>query len=124
MKNSLTTIGCICLLLVPVACAHHTCSGKEMVDMKDKGFTVDQIDNMCTSYKVPDETVNAMSQMAQTLTQTLTKTPVAQNSNSRAQTGATTCSTQYGSCPLMQPGSSGAPCACFTPNGAIPGVMR
>jgi hypothetical protein len=95
-----------------------------MMDMKDKGFTVEQIDNMCTSYKVHDGTVNAMGQVAQTLAQTLTNKPATGNFNSQVQAGATTCSTQFGTCPLMKPGTSGAPCVCFSPVGQIPGVMQ
>jgi hypothetical protein len=72
MKNSLTTIGCICLLLLPVSCVHlRTCSGPEMVDMKDKGLTAEQIDTMCTSTKLDHETFSAMGKMAKDISEAI-----------------------------------------------------
>lgn len=136
MKHLLTTLGSIGILVLFTGCvAHHTCSSQEMINMKERGFGVDEINNLCTSYKIQEEAVQAMSQA---LESELAKTGQGGNQPAPAaapsswsspsyrvvQGQATTCATQAGSCRLMQPGLNRAPCVCYTPYGQIPGVVR
>lgn len=136
MKHLLTTLGSVGILVLFTGCvAHHTCSSQEMIAMKEGGFGVDEINNLCTSYKISEETVQAMSQtlqseLARNRQNGSQPTPAAQPSSIQAppyrvvQGQGSTCATQAGSCRLMQPGLTGAPCVCYTPYGQIPGVVR
>ena len=119
------------VLVLATSCVpHNTCSSKDRVEMKNGGFSMEEINNACTSYKVSEDIVKAAAQVAQTeLTkkyqngnQTASQNPYQQNYSGRG--SATTCVTQYGQCPLMQPGTSGASCVCYSMFGQIPGVMR
>ena len=136
MKYLLTTLGSVGILVLFTGCvANHTCSSQDMINMKERGFGVDEINSLCTSYKISEEAVQALSQ---TLQSQLVKnrqggsqpTPAAAPSSYQAppyrvvQGQGITCATQAGSCRLMQPGPNGAPCVCYTPYGQIPGVVR
>jgi hypothetical protein len=136
MKHVLTTLVSAGILVLFTGCvAHHTCSSQEMITMKERGFGVDEINNLCTSYKISEEAVQAMSQ---TLQSELAKTRQGGNQSTPAATPsswqppsyrvvqgqAATCATQAGSCRLMQPSNSGLSCTCYTPYGQIPGVTR
>ena len=133
MKRLATVIILLGVLCLVASCVpHNTCSGKDRIEMKQGGFSTDEINSACTSYRISDDFIKAAAQVAQT---ELTKkyqngnqsaapaspTPYQQN---YATAGATTCATQHGQCPLMQPGTSGASCVCYTMYGPIPGVMR
>ena len=141
MKRLMTTIACLSILFLSVSCvAHRTCSSEEMVKMKEGGFSAEDINRTCTSYKVSDE---FMQEAGKILRQELDRRY--QNGNQPAGDGertsyqqavrraaspvpstsvATTCATQIGACPLMQPGVTGAPCVCNSWYGQFPGVMR
>jgi hypothetical protein len=99
--------------------------------MKNGGFSMEEINNACTSYKVSEDIVKAAAQVAQSeLTKkyqngnqtTASQSPYQQHYSGNG--SATTCVTQYVQCPLMQRGTSGAPCECYTMFGQIPGVMQ
>ena len=126
MKRLMTAIACLSLLFLSVSCvAHRTCSSEEMVKMKEGGFSAEDINRTCTSYKVSDE---FMQEAGKILRQELDRRYQNVNrpaGNSVASTSsATTCATQIGACPLMQPGVAGAPCVCNSWYGQFPGVMR
>lgn len=54
MKRLITTFASAILLLTSTACvSQRTCSGKEMIAMKDKGFDQNRIEDLCTSRR-PD----------------------------------------------------------------------
>lgn len=100
--------------------------------MKQGGFSTDEINSHCTSYKISEEFVKTAAQVVQ---YELTKknqngnqsvAPVSQNSYQQnyQSAGAATCATQYGQCPLMQLGLTEPKCVCYTMYGQIPGVMR
>lgn len=136
MKHLLTALGSFSIPFLFVSCvAHQTCSNKERIEMKESGFSIDEITNVCTSYKIPDEAFKVMEQVLQTeleknLQDGKRSTPAAAQDSYQppsyrvVQGQAATCATQVGVCPLMQPGYSGAPCVCHTLYGQIPGVMR
>lgn len=136
MKHLLTILGSVGILVLFTGCvANHTCSSQDMINMKERGFGVDEISNLCTSYKISEEAVQAMSQtlqseLARTRQGGSQPTPAAPPSSYQAppyrvvQGQGSTCATQAGSCRLMQPGPNGAPCVCYTPYGQIPGVVR
>ncbi|WHZ16963.1 MAG: hypothetical protein OJF52_003814 [Nitrospira sp.] len=136
MKHLLTTLSSVGILVLFTGCvASHTCSSQDMITMKERGFGVDEISNLCTSYKISEEAVQAMSQ---TLQSQLVKnrqgvsqpTPAAAPDSYQPASywsvrgQGSTCATQVGQCRLMQPGPNGAPCVCYTPYGQIPGVVR
>ena len=53
MKRLITTFASAILLLTFTACATQpTCSGEEMIAMKDKGFEQNRIEAMCTSSRL------------------------------------------------------------------------
>ncbi|MEK6801840.1 MAG: hypothetical protein AABZ34_04135 [Nitrospirota bacterium] len=136
MQRLLTALGAFGLLLLFVSgVAHHTCSSKEMIEMKGSGFSVDEINNMCTSYKIQDQAPQAINQALQNeieknLQDGKRATPNAAQHSSQpspyqvVQGEGTTCATQVGLCPLMQPGYRGAPCVCRSRYGQFPGVVR
>lgn len=136
MKHVLTILGSVGILVLFSGCvAHHTCSSQEMIDMKEKGFGVDEINNLCITYKIQEEAVQAMSQtlqseLAKTRQGGNQSTPVVapsswQPSSYRVVQGqAATCVTQVGSCRLIQPGDSGVLCTCYTTYGQFQGVTR
>lgn len=130
MKCLMTTLTCLSILFLSVSCvAHRTCSGEEMVKMKDGGFSVEDINRTCTSYKISDK---FMEEAGGIIRQELDRRypnghqpAVPRTANSVASTSvATTCATQGGVCPLIQPGVTGAPCVCNSWYGQFPGVMR
>jgi hypothetical protein len=141
MKRLMTTIACLSILFLSVSCvAHRTCSSEEMVKMKDGGFSAEDINRACTSYKISDAVIEATGKIiegelnrryqngngpAADGDQPSYQPAVPGTANSVASTSvATTCATQRGVCPLMQPGVSGAPCVCYSFYGQFPGVMR
>jgi hypothetical protein len=125
MTRIATLIILFAVLSFATSCVpHNTCSSKDRIDMKQGGLSMEEINTACTSYKISEEFVNAAAEVAKT---ELTKK--SQNGNQTVQqhysvAGATACVTQYGQCPLMQPGTSGAQCVCYSMLGQIPGVMR
>jgi len=136
MKHLANIIGLLSALCLLASCIpHNTCSSKDRIDMKQGGFSTDEINSHCTSYKISDEFVKTAAQVVQS---EFTKKhqngnqsapPAALNSyqqsyNNYNSASAATCATQMGTCPLMQPGSNGAPCVCYTMYGQVPGVMR
>lgn len=138
MKRLMTTIACLSILFVSASCVtYRTCSSEEMVKMKEGGFSVEDINRACTSSKISDEVIDA--------TRTIIQGELDrrhQNGNRPAADGdqtsyrpapltsvaatsvATTCVTQRGVCPLIQPGVRGAPCVCHSWYGQFPGDMR
>ncbi len=119
MKRVMVMIACLSMLVLSVSCvAHRTCSSEEMVKMKEGGFSMEDINRTCVSYKLSDEVVQATGQLLQS--------ELARQFPKRGQpvAVASTCTTQLGQCPLMQPGASGEPCSCPSWYGQIPGVMR
>ena len=141
MKRLMTTIACLSILFLPVSCvAHRTCSSEEMVKMKAGGFSAEDIDRACMSYKVSDVFMQEAGKLIRKELdrryqngnqppadgdRTSYQQGVPRTANSVASTNvATTCATQRGVCPLMQSGARGAPCACYTLYGQFPGVMR
>ncbi len=135
MKQVLTTLGFVGILVLFTSCvAHHSCSSQEMMAMKEKGFGIDEINRLCISYKISEEALKAMSN---TLETELAKrqggsqaTPGPASNLNQAppyrvvQGQAAICATPVVSCRLMQPGYIGAPCICYTPNGQFQGVTR
>ena len=132
------------LLTLMTGCVemHRTCNSQEMIAMKEKGFSVDDIDNMCTTFKVKEESIKAVADVIKVVA------PIAANRSMQNPSGeansstgegktnlpfnvpafssrnATFCATQYGSCPLETRMPSGLPCGCRMPFGAIPGVTQ
>lgn len=121
---------------------HRTCNSQEMIAMKEKGFSVDDIDNMCTTFKVKEESIKAFTDVIKVVAPIAAGRSMhnpsgeANSSTGEGQTNhpfnvpafssrnATFCSTQYGSCPLETRMPTGLPCGCRTPFGAIPGVTQ
>ncbi|WHZ23954.1 MAG: hypothetical protein OJF47_003066 [Nitrospira sp.] len=136
MKHLLTILGSVGILVLVNGCvATHTCSSQEMINMKEQGFGVDEISNLCTSYKISEEAVQALSQTMQSQLQknrqngsqsmqAVAPSSYQAPSSWAVQSHGSFCATQAGSCRLMQPGPNGAPCVCNTPYGQIPGVVR
>ncbi|MDF0673965.1 MAG: hypothetical protein P0120_06440 [Nitrospira sp.] len=121
---------------------HRTCNSQEMIAMKEKGFSVDDIDNMCTTFKVRDESIKAVADVIKVVAP-IAADPFKQNRSGEANSStgggqtnlpfnvpafssrnATFCATQYGSCPLETRVPTGLPCGCRTPFGAMPGVTQ
>lgn len=132
MKYLISIIGLFGIVFLSSCVPHNTCSSKDMIEMRQGGFSSDEISSHCTSYKVSDEFIKTAGQVIQS---ELAKTnqignqsaaPVAQNSSQQHYNSASaaSCATQYGQCPLMQPGTIGDPCVCSNMYGQIPGVMR
>lgn len=135
MRHSLPTLGALMIPLAFVSCvAHHNCSGQEMIAMKERGFSADEVTNNCTSYKIQDGLLKIADQAMQT---TLAKnasdqaSPPAGDSNTYRTVStqarrhqAMTCATQVGQCPLTQSVFSGLACTCPTRFGPLPGVTR
>jgi len=136
MKHLLTTLGSVGILILLTGCvAHHTCSSQDMITMKERGFGTDEINRLCTSYKISEEAVQALSQTVQSQLQKTRQdgsqpTPVPAPDPSQppsywsVRSQGSTCATQVGQCRLMQPGPNGVPCVCYTPYGQVPGVVR
>jgi len=106
-----------------------TCNSQEMITMKEKGFSVDQIDHMCTAYKVKEESVQAVTDfMKAVATNATAKSAQTESRNVNASafsnSGAVHCTTQYGSCPLGTRAPAGMMCQCQTVYGLIPGVTQ
>jgi hypothetical protein len=132
MKRIACIIGLFGIVCLPSCVSHNTCSSTDRIEMRQGGFSSEEIKSHCTSYKISDEFVKTAAQVIQS---ELTKNnqggnqPAAsavQNSSQQHyhSASAASCATQYGQCPLMQPGTNGAPCVCYTMYGQIPGVMR
>lgn len=133
MRHLGSTISLLVVLFLLASCVpHNSCSSKDRIELKQGGFSTDEINGHCTSYKISEEFLKTAAQVVQS---ELTKksqngnqsvAPVAQNSYQQnyQRANAATCATQYGQCPLMQPGNNGAQCVCYTMYGQIPGVMR
>ena len=132
MKHLASIIGLFGIVCLSSCVPHNTCSSTDMIGMKQGGFSSDEIKSHCASYKISDEFVKTAAQVIQS---ELTKNnqdrnqsaaPAAQSSSQQHynSAGAASCATQYGQCPLMQPGTNGAPCVCYTMYGQISGVMR
>ncbi len=106
-----------------------TCSSQEMIAMKEKGFSVVEIDNMCTSYKVKEESIQAVADVVKAMAANAkdkSKPAGSGNANAAAFSNNTAayCTTQFGSCQLGTRASVGLACQCQTPFGAIPGVTQ
>jgi hypothetical protein len=121
-----------------------TCSSQEMITMKEKGFSVDDINNMCTSYKVKEESIQAVADVMKAMAtnpRDRAKQDGSGEDNSSPRGGQTisnpasfgsaftrnsaaSCTTQFGSCPLGTSAPAGLACQCQTPFGAIPGVTQ
>lgn len=135
MKHLLGALGAVSIPFMFAACvAHHTCSSQEMIAMKEGGFSADEVKNNCTSYTIPEELLkiadqavqaglakNASDQAPSPVVESNAYQPVSTRGVRRP---ATACATQAGQCPLMQPGSSGLSCTCYTLFGPLPGVTR
>jgi hypothetical protein len=132
MNRLVITIGYLSVLWLLASCApHNTCSSRDRIDMKEGGLSIEEINSACTSYKLSEDFVKAAAQVAQAeltkRSQNGNQTAAYQNPYQQSDSGtgtATTCVTQYGQCPLMQPGASGASCVCRSMFGQIPGVMH
>ncbi len=134
MKHLLRAFRAFSIPLLFVACAHQTCNSQEMIAMKESGFSTDEVKNACTSYKVPDGLLKIADQALQAgLAKNVpvqASPPVVDSNAYQAVSSrgvrdrATTCATQAGQCPLIQPGSSGMSCTCYTLFGPLPGVTR
>lgn len=101
MKNIVAlslTFGTILCVAMPTA-ALADCSSEDRIALAEMGYSEAQIDQQCSSGQ------NAFAP------------PPTYGS-------ATTCATQWGSCPLSQPGQPGAGCWCPSPYGPIPGVAQ
>jgi hypothetical protein len=121
-----------------------TCNTQEMIAMKEKGFSVDDINNMCTSYKVKEESIQAVADVMKTIATNprgrakqdgfgeddssprggQTMTNPASFGSALARNSAASCTTLFGSCPLGTPAPAGLACHCQTSFGAIPGVTQ
>jgi len=107
-----------------------TCNSQEMITMKEKGFSADQINDMCTAYKVKEESVQAVADFMKTMATNATARSAqagSRNANASAfstNSGAANCMTQYGSCPLGTRAPAGLMCQCQTVYGLIPGVTQ
>lgn len=106
-----------------------TCNSQEMITMKEKGFSVDQIGNMCTTYKVKEESVQAVADFMKAMATNATAQPAqagSRNANASAfsNSGAAHCTTQYGSCSHGTRAPAGLMCQCQTAYGLIPGVTQ
>jgi hypothetical protein len=132
MKYLASIIGLFWIIWLSSCVPHNICSSADMIGMKQGGFSSDEIKNHCASYKISDEFVRTAAQVIQSeLTKNMqdgnqSAALAAQNSSQQHynRAGAVSCATQYGQCPLMQPGTDGSPCVCYTMYGQIPGVMR
>lgn len=132
MKHLASIIGLFGIFLLSSCVPHNTCSSKDMIEMRQGGFSSDEINTHCMSYKISDEVIKTAAQAVQSelnkKDQNGNQSAASASQNSYQQyyssAGAATCATQYGQCPLMQPGTNGAPCVCYTMYGQIPGVMR
>ncbi|MEP7152924.1 MAG: hypothetical protein ABI856_14535 [Nitrospira sp.] len=135
MKQLRRALGAVIIPLAFVSCvAQHTCSGQEMIAMKESGFSTDEVKNNCTSYKIPDGLMKIADQAVQAglaknvsdqASPPVVDTNAYQAVSSRSvRRQAIVCATQAGQCPLTQPGSSGVPCTCYTLLGPLPGVTR
>ncbi|MBV6468345.1 MAG: hypothetical protein NBKEAIPA_00209 [Nitrospirae bacterium] len=136
MKRRYTMLGAIGMMVLVTGCvAQHTCSSQDMIGMKEKGFAVDEINSLCTTYKLQDEAIQAMSQalqseFAKSRQGGAQTTPVTAANAAQAHSPggwapqAATCTTQVGTCRLIQPVDRGLDCTCFTLYGQIPGVTQ
>ena len=133
MKHLARTVSLLGVLFLLASCVpHNSCSSKDRIELKQGGFSMDEINNHCTSYKISEEFLKTAAQVVQSeftkknQTGNQSTTPVSQSSYQQNYqgAGAATCATQYGQCPLMQPGTNGSQCVCYTMYGQIPGVMR
>ncbi|MEK9139435.1 MAG: hypothetical protein AAB308_00145 [Nitrospirota bacterium] len=134
MRRSLTIMATATFLGLTTGCVEmqRTCSSQEMIAMKEKGFTVDDIDNMCTAYKVKEESIKAVADVMKVMA-TNPKDRSKQDGSGEQQSSvqggealssAAYCTTQYGSCPLGTRVPAGLECQCRTPYGSIPGVTQ
>ena len=136
MARFYTILYSISILVLLNGCvAQHTCSSQDMIGMKEKGFAVDEISNLCTTYKLQEEAVQAVSQvmqmdLAKSPQEEVRETPVAAanavntRSVGRWSAQALSCATQAGACRLKQPAERGMACTCSTLFGKIPGVTQ
>lgn len=131
MKHLASIIGLFGIIFLPACVPHNTCSSKDMIELRQGGFSSGEINTHCMSYKISDEVVKTAAQAVQSELnkkyQNGNRSSASASQNSYQQhysSAAATCATQYGQCPLMQPGTNGAPCVCNAMNGQIPGVMR
>lgn len=136
MTRFYTILYSIGILVILNGCvAQHTCSSQDMIGMKEKGFAVDEISNLCTTYKLQEEAVQAVSQvmqkdLAKSTQEEVRATPVAAGNAVQARSvsglsaSALTCVTQAGTCRLKQPAARGMACTCFTLFGKVPGATQ
>lgn len=132
MKHLVSIIGLFGIVLLSSCVPHNTCSSRDMIQMRQGGFSSDEINTHCMSYKISEEVVKTAAQAVQSELSkkyqngNQSSAPVSPNSYQPHYSSAVaaTCTTQYIQCPLMQLGTVGAPCVCYTMNGQIPGVMR
>ena len=136
MTRLYTMLSAIGILVLVSGCvAQHTCSSQDMIGMKEKGFSVDQINNLCTTYKFQEEAVQAVSkvfqkEVAKPPQEEAQATPVAAangvhtRSVGRWSAPAMSCATQAGACRLPQPAERGLACTCPTLFGHVAGVTQ
>jgi hypothetical protein len=124
MKHLANIIGLFGIALLSSCVPHNTCSSKDMIELRQGGFSSDDINTHCMSYKISDEFVKTAAQVVQSELSNKYQGGNQFSAPASYSAGAATCTTQYGECPMMQPGTNGAPCVCQTTYGQIPGVMR
>jgi len=132
MKHLASIIGIFGIIFLSSCVPHNTCSSKDMIEMRQGGFSSGEINTHCMSYTISDEVVKTAAQTVQSQLNkkyqngNQSSAPASQNSYQQhsSSASAATCATQYGQCPLIQPGTNGVPCVCYTMNGQIPGVTR
>lgn len=144
MRSMLNLLFSLGLLTFMTGCVEmqRTCNSQEMIAMKEMGFSVDDIDNMCTTFKVKEESIKAVTDVIKVVAPIAANRPMQAPSgetNSSTREGqanlpfnvpafssrnATFCATQYGNCPLDTRMPTGLPCGCRTPFGVVPGVTQ
>ncbi|OQW35217.1 MAG: hypothetical protein A4E19_16730 [Nitrospira sp. SG-bin1] len=131
MKRSHMAMVVAGFLIYATGCVEmqRTCTSQEMIAMKEKGFSVDDIDNMCTSYKVKEESFQAVADVMKAMAanpkdQSNPAGSGPANAAAFSNAGAAYCTTQYGSCPLGTRAAAGLMCQCQTVYGPIPGVTQ
>jgi hypothetical protein len=146
MRRSMISLIAISFLALTTGCVEmqRTCNSQEMIAMKEKGFGIDDIDKMCSSYKVKEESVRAFADAVQAIAtnpKDQSNSDGSRDAHESAQSGSTVsnssyfppafsnnsaayCTTQYGSCSLGVRAPAGLVCQCQTPYGPIPGVTQ
>jgi hypothetical protein len=105
--------------------AKRTCSAQEMIQLQGGGFSAEQIRGMCTTYAMNESGTKTLIDAVTTVGKTAMEAVNANSSNgsnytataapawpANQRSGGMICTTQAGSCPLMQPLQPGTPCQC------------